>query len=121
MSDIGIIGFTSSAASTSWCWNSYQVVGWNAQYDRGNGCQSRRKGKSCRFKERIVDCCAVEKSTAVLLLVNNRRPPEDALGSGMGIDWNLDNRLIFDIWGKVLVLILFENNYVLLKIFISTG
>jgi hypothetical protein len=31
----------------------------------------------------------------------------------MGIDWKLVNRFIFDIWGKVLVLILFENNYVL--------
>jgi hypothetical protein len=65
---IGIFGFTSSAASTSRCWNSCQIVGRNAQYDRANGGHSRRKGKSSRFDEGIIDGCAVEKAAVVLLL-----------------------------------------------------
>jgi hypothetical protein len=65
---VGIFGFTSSAASASRCRNSCQIVGWNAQYDRANGGHSRRKGKSSRFDEGIIDGCAVEKAAVVLLL-----------------------------------------------------
>jgi hypothetical protein len=72
---VAVFGFTSSAAGASRWRNSCKVVGWNAQYDRANGGHSRRKCKSSRFDERIIDGRVVEKATGVLILMLKKFDP----------------------------------------------